>query len=206
MPEDQIVPMLSPDGRWVLFLSGGAGAWNLMRVPVNGGTPQLVPTGGPVQEYFCGYKAKRCVLREMQGDQSVFFDLDPTKGKGRELTRAVTGRRVFEDWTVSPDGTMVAMTNIGSLPATIRVFYLDKPSLEKDITFDGPAFTGLATWAPDGKGWYAAVEDDQMRLLDWAGHNRYVHDAGWWMLPSWDGKHVAYIDSEREVNVWMIGP
>ncbi len=205
LPGDQIVPMVSPDGRWVLFQSSSTKGWNLMRVPMGGGTPELVPTGGPIQEFFCGYKAKRCVLREMQGEQAVFFDLDPVKGKGRELTRVVTGHRVFEDWTVSPDGTMVAMTNIGSLPATVRIIYLDKPPLEKEITFDGPPFMGEAWWTPDGSGWYAAAQDNQMRLLDWAGHNRFVHDSDWWMVPSWDGKHVAYIDSERELNVWMIG-
>jgi hypothetical protein len=174
-----------------------------MRVPVGGGTPELVPTGGPVQEFDCIYRASRCVLREMQNDQAVFFELDPLKGKGRELTRAATGPRAFGDWKLSPDGSMVAMTSLGTLPATIYILYLDKPPLEKEIKVEGPAFIGSLSWTPDGKGWYVSIEDRQTRLIDWAGHNRFVYDVNYWMVPSWDGKHLAYVDRERNFNVWM---
>ncbi len=45
-----------------------------------------------------------------------------------------------------------------------------------------------------------------MRLIDWAGHSRYVHDAGWWMLPSWDGKHVAWPNDAPLVERLLVAP
>ncbi|MFN7920445.1 MAG: protein kinase [Bryobacteraceae bacterium] len=209
--DHQVMPSLSPDGRWVLYLSGpiasagdGRSKWTLMRVPLEGGDPVEVPAGGPIEEYQCAYKAKRCVIREMQNGQAVFFDLDPLRGKGKELTRSAAGRVVLGDWSLSHDGSMVSMVSISTVPATIRVIYLDQAPLEKEIRLDGPAPTGSAVWAPDGKGWFVAVQDQQMRLIDWQGHNRFVHDVGYWAVPSWDGKHLAYLDAPRDSNVWIL--
>ena len=75
MPEDQIVPMLSPDGRWVLFLSGGAHAWKLMRVPVSGGAPELVPTGGPVEEHFVDTKRNVAFCEKCRVTSRFFLNL-----------------------------------------------------------------------------------------------------------------------------------
>jgi hypothetical protein len=209
MPRHQVVPMVSPDGKWVLFLSGpvvetaAERRWDLLRVPMQGGTPETVPTGGPVQEFGCMFGARRCVVREQQNDQSVFYDLDPVRGKGRELARAATGRRVFGDWSLSPDGTMVAMPIIDRVPAAIRVIYLDR-ALEKEVSIDGPPPMGGIAWNGNGKGWFFAVQDEQMRQVDWQGRNRFVHDVDYWVVPSPDGKRVAFLDHPRDSNIWML--
>lgn len=215
MPLSQVYPMVSPDGRWVLFLSGpvtqaqagtagGKRTWNLMKVSIGGGVPEAVPTGGPVQEFGCLYKASRCVLRELDNGQAVFYDLDPVKGKGRELARIATGPTVFGDWDLSPDGTMVAMTNVYKLPATIRIVYLGGPARETEIRLDGPPPVGKATWTADGRGWYVALDDSQMRLIDWNGRSRFVHDVGYWVVPSTDGKRLAFLDVPRDQNVRLL--
>jgi hypothetical protein len=205
LPGIQAMAMLSPDGGWILFLHSTKDPhkWLLLRVPVGGGTPQEVPTGGPIQDFSCKYKAKRCVIREVANNQSVFYELDPVKGKGRELARIAAGG-VFGDYDLSPDGSMVSTTNIGHIPATIRVTYLDRAPLQKEIRIEGPPPVGLAVWAPDGRGWYVATGDQQTRFIDWAGHSRFVYDTGNWMVPSWDGKHVALLDSNHSTNVWLM--
>ncbi len=205
LPGIQAMAMLSPDGGWILFLNSTKvpHKWLLMRVPVGGGTPQEVPTGGPIQDFSCKYKAKRCVIREVANNQSVFYELDPVKGKGRELARIAAGG-VFGDYDLSPDGSMVSTTNIGQVPATIRITYLDRAPLQKEIRVEGPPPGGLAVWAPDGRGWYMATADQQTRFIDWAGHSRFVYDTGNWMVPSWDGKHVALLDSNHSTNVWLV--
>jgi Tol biopolymer transport system component len=205
LPGWQILPMLSPDGHWILFLSRaeGEGKWRLMRVPAGGGTPEEVPTGGPVQDFDCKYQAKRCVMREVANNQSVYYELDPIKGKGRELAR-VAAVGVFGDYSLSPDGSMVSTTNIGHMPATIRITYLDRAPLQKEIQVEGPPTVGCAIWAPDGSGWYLPTADQQTRFIDWAGHSRFVYDTGHWMVPSWDGKHMAPLDSNHSTNVWLV--
>jgi serine/threonine protein kinase len=205
LPGTQVLPMLSPDGHWILFLTraAGEGKWRLMRVPVGGGKPEEVPTSGPVQDFDCKYKAKRCVMREVANNQSVYYELDPIKGKGRELAR-VAAVGVFGDYSLSPDGSMVSTTNIGRMPATIRITYLDRAPLQKEIQVEGPQTLGCAIWAPDGSGWYLPTADQQTRFIDWAGHSHFVYDTGHWMVPSWDGKHVALLDSNHSTNVWLV--
>ncbi len=211
MPGEQVMPMVSPDGRWVLFLSTVPGTtlkdprWNLMRVPVGGGTVEQVPTGGPIEEFTCLYKASRCVIRKQEGLQGIFYDLDPIKGKGRELTRVAVDFHVLGDWTLSPDGTMVALTSVTKIPPIIRVVYLDRSPLEREIPINGPPPRGgAAVWTPDGRGFYLVVGDHQMRLIDWYGRNRFVHEVSRWAVPSPDGKHMAFLDVPWDHNVWLL--
>ena len=211
MPGEQVMPMVSPDGRWILFLSTVPGTilrdrqWNLMRVPVGGGAVEQVPTGGPIEEFACQYKASRCVIRKQEGLQAIFYDLDPIKGKGRELTRVAVDFNVFGDWTLSPDGTMIALTSVTKIPPIIRVVYLDRSPLEREIPINGPPPRGgAAVWTPDGRGFYLVVGDHQMRLIDWDGRNRFVHEVSRWAVPSPDGKHMAFLDVPWDHNVWLL--
>jgi hypothetical protein len=92
-PLDEVLPQMGPDGHWVLYagcLTGVKPApCKLMRTPVDGGTPEEVPIGGPLDEFRCALGAgKRCVLRiTAQNEYYAFYDLDPIRGKGRELAR-----------------------------------------------------------------------------------------------------------------------
>ena len=208
-PEFQVIPMVSPDGRWVVFMSTKTfdlpRHYSLMRAPIEGGgQPELIPTGGPVQEFNCLYRAKRCVMREMQEDQAVFFDLDPLRGKGRELTRVRVSSWLFGDWSLSPDGTMVAMTDATTKPPVLRVVYLERPPLEKAIPIEGTVPLGLPVWTADGAGWYVRTQGDSMRLIGWDGSNRFVARIPGWAVPSWDGKRIAYLDEQRDYNVWLL--
>ena len=211
LPGDQTMPRVSPDGRWLLFLSApvhtGAGTrlWNLMRVPIAGGTAERVPFCEPVQEFNCLYKASRCVIREQKDGQMRFYHLDPEKGKGRELARSeAAGPVVFGDWTLSPDGAMVAMVNLLRDPAAIRVIYLDR-GLEHEIPIQGPPPTSavVPVWRADGKGWYFPVAGDRMRQFDWQGRSLFVDDMEFWLVPTTDGKQVAFQDRVRSENVWI---
>jgi hypothetical protein len=127
--------------------------------------------------------------------------LDPVNGKGRELIRVPMGQPDFFDWSLSPDGQKVAMVDASRFPATIRVLDLDRPGQEQRIELEGPIPSGgLAAWAIDGKGWFLAQEPDRMVYFDSKGRGRFVHDVGFWAVPSWDGKKLAFVDSAREVS------
>jgi hypothetical protein len=71
---------LSPDGKWVLYNEQlPSRRWKVMRIPLAGGTPEtVVPDAAIGGEYNCALlPAGRCVLRTVQNDQFVFWDLDP---------------------------------------------------------------------------------------------------------------------------------
>lgn len=214
MPRHLVMPQISPDGKWILVLygpikrsgpAGGQRTFTLMRVPLNGGPAETVPTPNPVQEFACQHRASRCVLREIRDQHAIFYDLDPIKGQGRELTRIPQGPASFGDWTLSPDGATVAMVNVTKSPSSIRLLDLNHPPQEKEIPLEGPPPAGArAMWSPDGKGWFLAVDRDQMRYIDWQGRSRFVHDVSYWLVPSWDGRRAAFLDVVRDNNVWLL--
>ncbi len=203
--DDQVLPSVSPDGRWVLFLSGSNSKnRHLQRAPITGGESQAVPTSGPVLDFACLYKARRCVLREIQGSQAVFYDLDPIRGQGRELSRVAVNGWVFGDWSLSPDGKMVVFADSSKAPAVLRIVYLEQAPLEKSVRVEGPAPMGLPVWTASGDGWYVPTQDYQLRLIGWDGRNRFVHDIGDFAIPSGDGKRLAFLDHARDQNVWIL--
>jgi hypothetical protein len=149
-PAMEVMPHLAPDGRWVMYSAATKierGAYKLMRVPVEGGTPQEVPVRGPWDEFHCALGAgTRCVLRTIIGHEYyVFYDLDPLRGQGRELARTRWIPNVTEDWDISPDGTQVAIPNHNSHEARIRVV-----KLQADAALRGER-RGHSPWASRSK-------------------------------------------------------
>lgn len=170
-PSTEILAQLSPDGRFVLYAAHPhenqngwyykPGTYTLMRVPVEGGTPQEVPIGGPLDEFRCAVGGGRCVLRTTEpGEYRTYYDLDPVRGKGRELARTKITEEVLGDWDVSPDGTHVAIPNHDSREAYIRVVSLEpKPNEAREhrVALNGLAdLSGLVS-AADGHGWFVSV-------------------------------------------------
>ena len=116
---------LSPDGAWILYeefpnLTSG----RLMRVPVAGGSPQLVmplatspePTTSwgvvPHNPPRCARSpAQICAISERTPDnkQFVFTSFDPINGRGRELTRFDIEPNASYKWDLSPDGARIAV-------------------------------------------------------------------------------------------------
>jgi hypothetical protein len=143
-PLTEILPQLTPDGRFVLYAARPFESerpfyykphtYKLMRVPVSGGTPAEVSIGGLLDEFRCALApGKRCVLRTtLPGGYFAYYDLDPIKGKGRELARIKSSIEVLGDWDVSPDGTQVAIPNHDSREARIRVVALDATVPKRD--------------------------------------------------------------------------
>ncbi|MBV8820996.1 MAG: serine/threonine-protein kinase, partial [Acidobacteriaceae bacterium] len=85
---ESVLPHLSADKKWILYRWTPPGeSRRLMRVPVQGGTPEPVPIHGKLDEFNCPLRGANCVLRSVEGDQFVFRELDPVQGEGRELAR-----------------------------------------------------------------------------------------------------------------------
>jgi Tol biopolymer transport system component len=125
----KMAPRLSPDGKWILFTAWdedeqGSIPWGqiqVFRMPISGGAPQLVHSGPGTSFPRCSRTL--CVWGEPSADgkQFRFFELDPLKGKGRQLAK-IEGPQSTFPWLfdISPDGSLIAWP----VPGAIRLLSL----------------------------------------------------------------------------------
>jgi hypothetical protein len=211
-----MLAQLAPDGRTVLYAIRPSDTkpdvYILMRVPVEGGTPEAVPIGGPLDEFRCALDGgKRCVLRTTtRGAYYTYYDLDPIRGKGRELARISWMPGILGDWDISPDGTYIALPNHDSHDALIRVIRLEsKPNLpqERDVILKGLTDLRGLVWAADGSGWFVSVDTTVGNRLFYVyldGRLDPLGDIQGWAVPSPDGRRVAFLDRIVATNAWLI--
>jgi eukaryotic-like serine/threonine-protein kinase len=221
-PMTEMLAQLAPDGHFVLYDARPReseepwhyrpGTSKLMRVPVEGGTPEEVPIGGPLDEFRCALGAgKRCVLRTtVPGEWRTYYELDAVRGKGRELARTKWSVEVLGDWDISPDGLEVAIPNHDSRDARIRVVSLEpnpnRPS-EREVVLPGVTELRGLVWAADGKAWFVSVDTTVGRRLLYVSLDGQFHPLGdiWgWAVPSPDGRRVAFLNSIIGTNAWLI--
>jgi hypothetical protein len=221
-PMTEMLPQLSPDGHFVLYDARPReseqpwyyrpGTSKLMRVPVEGGNPQEVSIGGPLDEFRCALgPGKRCVLRTtVPGESRTYYDLDAVRGRGKELARTKWSVEVLGDWDVSPDGTQVAVPNHDSRDARIRVVSLEpKPNQagEREVLLPGMTDLRGLVWAADGQGWFVSVDTtvgNQLLYVYLDGRFQSLGDIHGWAVPSPDGRRVAFLNTIIATNAWLI--
>jgi Tol biopolymer transport system component len=221
-PMTEMLPQLAPDGHFVLYDARPReseqpwyyrpGMSKLMRVPVEGGTPQEVSIGGPLDEFRCALGAgKRCVLRTtVAGKWRTYSDLDAVRGRGPELARTKWSVEVLGDWDISPDGTQVAIPNHDSREARIRVVSLEpKPNQPREREVVLPGVTDLRglIWAADGQAWFVSVDTtvgNQLLYVYLDGRFHSLGDIHGWAVPSPDGQRVAFLNTIIATNAWLI--
>lgn len=212
---DNVLPQASPDGKWVLYREDREkrAKRKLMRVPIDGGKPEPIPNTENVDEFRCGRQpSSRCVVRSTENDQFRFYELDPLRGKGRELARTGWSPSVTGDWEISPDGRSVAIPNHDPQDAKIRVISLEPagPEIaEKVVMLDGVSHLNGLTWAASGRGWYV-VENTSLGMLlryeDGRGHSwELLKSPGiLYAVPSTDGRRIAFPQDTTSSNVWVM--
>jgi Tol biopolymer transport system component len=218
----EILPQLSPDGRFVLYAARPLEkqqpwfykpqTYKLMRVPVQGGTPAEVPIGGMLDEFRCALDGgKRCVLRTTIGrDYFAYYDLDPVAGKGRELARTKWVQDILGDWDISPDGKYVAIPNHNPREARIRLVSLEptrNEPRERELVLQGLSDIRGLVWAADGDACFVSVDTpvgNRLLYVYLDGRFRSLGDIQGWAVPSPDGRRVAFLDRIIATNAWMI--
>jgi len=181
----------------------------LNRVPVDGGAAEVVPLGGPLDEFRCAIgPGRRCVLRTTVGrEYYVFYELDPIRGKGRELARVPWQNRIFGDWDLSPDGLRIAIPNHDPGSAKIRVVSLQSGAIEKDLVVSGLSDLTGVVWSADGKGWFTTMMTPIGRRMVYLYPDGRLVPLGnmyGWAVPSPDGQHVAFVDRPDAINAWTV--
>jgi Tol biopolymer transport system component len=213
---DNVLAQVSPDGKWVLYREDREHGTKtrFMRVPMKGGTPEPVPGTENVDDFRCGQQhGSRCVLRSTENAQFVFYELDPLRGRGRELARTAWSPTVLADWDISPDSRFAAIPNHDPQTAIVRIISLDKTradAAERVVTLNGLKNLNGLVWAANGEGLYT-VEITPLGLV------MFYVDAGgahsWellrashalWAVPSPDGRKIAFPQDTPWSNVYLV--
>ena len=229
-------PKTSPDGKWILFMSArktqsaGFTDLRLMRAPADGGSISEVPIGEALDEFRCSLPGlgHTCVLRTSHASQQAYYELDPLKGKGRELGRTdlvPTGR--LGRWALSADGTHVAVP-ANSGPGRFTDIRLDadptkRVQVSRQVSSMDRIISGMSPGHSSGE-WLAWTDPESRKVpqsplfslgpSDFSAlyfldshlnahllENESVHVSG---LFSPDGKRLAIIRDELTSNVWSL--
>ena len=203
LPDDAAMAEFSPDGKWILFLefSGMPNRVNaIFRVLASGGSPEQVPVSGDIEEFHCPAAGQgTCVLREaLEKKQLVYFALDPVRGIAKELARTAWEPSLLGDWSISPDGSTVAIANHDSLHPSIRFVRMENSSAAlKDIPVEGLGTLLGPMWAADGRGLFIESKTDagyNLLYVDLKGHAKSLRESPTpiWAVPSHDGTKLAF--------------
>jgi hypothetical protein len=209
----KVMPSLTPDGESLLYReSGDQASWKVMRISVRGGSSEAVLGGQNINgEFRCGLRTgSRCVLRTVEGDRFVFYELDPRHGRGRELARTAWSPMIVGDWDISPDGTVVAIPNHEPRSAEIRLvaLYPARSGIEeKRILLNGLKNLSGVVWAASGRGWFVSVRKPSgglMVYVDGEGRITNLLDTSYptYAVPSPDGRHIAFPEWTVSSNAW----
>jgi hypothetical protein len=213
---------LSPDGKWILFRvfpipEGVFAPHPLVRVPVAGGTPELITTVPRFSGVFCAKAPSNlCVLAEPDKNekQMLVTAFDPVKGRGPELLRYDLDPFTYAEgiplFDVSPDGTRFAVAKHTNGP--IEILSLSGKVLQV-IQVKDLSDIGVMGWTSDGKGLFVCdVNKAGVQFLHvglpgdaevlWTSSEGNF-DCGW--SASDDGRHLAlFVVKQSGHNIWMM--
>jgi len=205
----------------LLDVNHGSQTVDIRRVPIGGGPSKVIATtrGGNFEANAmrCSRApATLCAIAEQPYDrkQLVFTELDPLKGRGKELLRFDTDPSAIYQWALSPDGTRIAVMNPSE--GKVHMLHLDGRPAE-EIPVKNLNLGDALDWAADGKGLFIDNSIPQgmaLTYLDLHGNTHQIWEqrgvvsprgvSSTWGIASRDGKHVAINGWTQSSNVWML--
>jgi Tol biopolymer transport system component len=224
-PDDESEPVLTPDGAWILYRAGLRGPRRLMRVPAGGGPAEQVPSAarGIPSGVLCPSKGMRPCLQgwllpEVEPIEPkmglrlslVLSAFDPLQGNVKELARIKNLQRGLRDWTLSHDGTRVAVLEFQEQKGRIRILDLDNMA-ERLLPLDERRDFQSLQWSADGRNFFGTVLDaggDVLVRLDLQGRAQALwqspSDRAYRPLPSPDGRYLALPVTSYGGNAWLL--
>ena len=114
------------------------------------------------------------------------------------------------NWSVSPDGSRIAIASLDQLKDQVRILDLANAS-EHDLQLPPRWYIWSLSWAKDGKALFAAVgfTDYMIVRIELDGKTHVLLDKGreHWLsapIPSPDGRHLAFSQQTFENNAWLL--
>ena len=205
-PGNQLLPRITSDGQWVLFLEPiGTERRRIMRVPLAGGRPQQVLATGMAWPR-CATRGP-CVLFEQNEDQWFISSLDPVRGRGMRLCSVPFNLR-GED--LSPDGNAIALVVEDPRSMNRIRIYSMRGELQKDLVVKDATFLWNLDWGGSGAGFFSTnrtpngnellfIRPDGTSHVLWSQQGVPVA-----AIPSPDGTHLAIAGWTTQINAWML--
>ena len=208
---------LSPDGKWVIVQVRSVSAEpstavQLMRVPITGGSPELIFQIAEGTSNLCARQpAALCALAERSKDrkQMIITAFDPFKGRGPELARFDVDPSFGQNaaiWDISPDGTRLAALGMDGY---LQIFSVGNGTTQV-IKVKGLNDIRTLTWAADGKGFLVSsgsgggpvlyqvdLQGNPKALLKCSSNDCYGHQSP-------DGRHLNVWDARQNSNMWIM--
>jgi eukaryotic-like serine/threonine-protein kinase len=210
------MPRLSPDGKFLLYLSGSPGTQSgrMMRVRSSGGElPQLVMEVPQVQNYACARSPSDvCFIGQLSDDgkKLAIMAFDPSQGKPHQVLTLDVGPGALINWMPSPDGLRIVFVDYNPLEGRIRLLSL-KGEPERDIIVKGWAGLNSVDWAADGRALFVSSQSPTSSTLlrvDMEGNATPLWDqrGAWrtWAIAAPNGRELAINGMTSGGNVWMI--
>jgi serine/threonine protein kinase/Tol biopolymer transport system component len=202
---------LSPDGSWFLYTATAhpGGSDELMRVPVNGGVPEVVMTGRNEGVRCARSRSALCVIAHRSVQPTLTFStFDPMKGRGSDIAQINVDPDSDCFWDLSPDGSRVAV--LEGLSGKVHIIsLLGEPP--RDVKTKGMETTQFIDWTADGKAVFVSRPTRrgfELLRLDLRGNSQVIWEdrggLGTSALPSPDGKHVAIRGWSVTSNFWTM--
>jgi len=211
-------PVSSPTGDRLLYTVAATAdrhdpSKRLMSMPVGGGVSSVLLSGDYI--YSCGsVPSARCVLSEVQGQHLVFFILDPVEGKGAEIQRVEVPPSAELRWSLSPDGSKIAIAYPAASAGGVRILTLADRKVAI-LPLQGWKWNEMQSiaWSADGSHMFGTAWSEASTVLlfiDLRGNLQVLAEAP--MGESWlydpvaspDGRYLAYMKRTFESNVMML--
>jgi Tol biopolymer transport system component len=199
-------PVVSPDGRYIVFLSNRNGQEHLWRIGIDGKHP-LELTHGASDKQPTFTRDGQAIIFSSRSVPASLFRVSIEGGEAARLTD-----KISFDPNVSPDGKTIACAFRPEPAGKTRIAILALSGGEPKFISDLPACYGRLRWTPDGNGIaYAArqagVGNIWVQPLDGSAPKQLTH---WNPAPifsfdwSRDGKWLAYASGTLTSDVVLI--
>ncbi len=205
---------VNPEGTHILYLDGNespdpAHLMRVMRVPLQGGSSQLVLQWPYIHDIQCARSPSRlCLIATVEESTAKFFILDPEDGKTQEFaTLKVKGGL---NWSLSQDGSQLALILQPLGHSVTFMAVSDKTNHEVELN-QWPLMN--IDWAADGKSVFVSSRTADgapvMLGVEPNGNHRVLLEGDsatqyWWAIPSPDGRYAALEEVTGANNVWMV--
>jgi Tol biopolymer transport system component len=183
------MPVVSPDGKRIAFMSTRGGAPDTWVMNADGTGARKLPLWPQSRYGTWAPDSRHLSLFRADGDSAGIYRVDVESGEYR-LLRSEKGVRSV---AVSPDGYRVVFST--SNPPNIALVLVTMDGSERKVlTPDGRFFS--AAWSPDGKSLAYMKLGDGVWVMDADGTSpRQIAKEGSGPVWSPDGKSIAYVET-----------